>query len=210
MMVLLEEDKINANEPEWTMIQLSYIGEKVADPDDLILAAEKIDPMIELYVPAISYTEGDVTVQQNFMDGYIFVRNIAPEQLNRLMRHEYFLLCLKEAKQPATVTDTYLNELKEDYLRRYKLKFKTGVNVRITKGFWEGFEGIVVATHDTQINIQVRTESITKIMDIPMFFVELLDRNANEYGFEDGLLDLEEERMILENLDSIDEEGDDE
>lgn len=161
------------SEDRWLVVQLSNQGEGLEDTDELILAIQKIDPRIEVYLPAFSWSEKSVTEKVVFLPGYIFVRYDLPVVcLEKILECPFVMQILKEGERYSLVKQKDFDDLKERFKIGKMEEFKEGHQIRVAKGFWRGYEGEIVSMKDFRAVILVTRTSMERLLDVPIYFVE--------------------------------------
>lgn len=158
----------------WLIFQLSPLGE-VVEIEEITLAFQELDKKIELYVPAFSWTERGITEKIVFLPGYIFVRNdLSQEMTEKVLKSQYICQILKDGSGNAMVSQKDFDLLKERFRQKKVLQFKEGDEVVIAKGFWKGYNGkiVVIDNQEEKVVVLVKRESMERLIDVPIFFVE--------------------------------------
>lgn len=163
------------NEDKWVVLQLSSEGESLDNIDELVLAIQKIDPSIEIYVPSFSWEERGITEKVVFLPGYIFVRfDISIEVLEKVLECKFILQILKEGNQYSLVGQQDFEALRERFKQNKICQFIPGKGVRVIRGFWRGYDGEVVSVSSKElfVVILVKLSSTERLLDVPIYFVE--------------------------------------
>ena len=163
------------HEDKWAVIQLSSQGESLDNVDDLVIAIQKIDSEVEVFVPAFSWTEKGSTEKVVFLPGYLFIRYDLPrERIEKVLECKYLSHILKEGGNFSLVSQEDFEKLKTKFKEEKVREFTEGTTVKIEKGFWKGYSGPVVSVshEDARVVISVTCTSIERLLDVPIYFVE--------------------------------------
>lgn len=160
----------------WYIVELSWLGEKIDNVDDIVFSIQKLEPTIEVWIPAFSFTEKRKTEKIVFFPGYIFIEDtINIDRLRDIVsKVEFLYRLLLNGKDFARITDNEINDLKRKFKDNLKNKFKVGQKVLVVKGCWKNLDGQITSINeeDESVTILIQMRSVEKFINVPIYFVE--------------------------------------
>jgi 5'-3' exonuclease/transcription antitermination factor NusG len=163
---------------QWIVVELTPHGEKET-PAAIHRAALKILGRCEVYVPALETQIGEDKTIHYLMPGYAFLRKErADRDYRRLEGTRLFQTPLKTSKGLATVTSSYIEELKEKLRAEVNQGIGVGDVVLICSGPYKNIEATVITEipeeRTVQVHIQLRSKQ--SIITLPRSALKVVDR----------------------------------
>lgn len=162
----------------WIVVELTPHGEKET-PAAIHRAALKLLGRCEVYVPAIETQVGEDKTIHYLMPGYAFLRKERTDRdYRRLEGTRLFQAPLRNGKGLATVTSSYIEELKEKLRAEVNQGIGVGDVVLICSGPWKNIEATVITEIPEKRAVQVHIELRSKqsIITLPRSGLKVVDR----------------------------------
>jgi 5'-3' exonuclease/transcription antitermination factor NusG len=163
---------------QWIVVELTPSGEKET-PAVVFAAASKILGKCDVYLPAIETQVGEDKDVHYLMPGYAFVRRERTDRdYRRLEETRLFQSVLRRGGQIATVTGSYIEDLKEKLRAEVNQDIGVGDSVLICSGPYKNIEATVITEilEDRKVQVHIELRSKQSIVTLPRSALKVVDR----------------------------------
>lgn len=170
----------------WIAIELSHLGEQKVEDGTIESDLKKHlgSTLVEVFIPATTYSKGKRSITIHLMEGYVFVTSGLPETTYFGLEKRAYVNSVMSTRQGphkmralSTIPHAHIEELRAKMREMASRDIEQGTPVRVEHGKYRTLEGRVLEVDEDKAVVEIRLRSLLIKASIPRVFLEQIEEN---------------------------------